>query len=295
MEIFGIEHILFMVVLAVIMALAIFLLVKFVPKDKMYIPIKICAAIGLILIIINRIVVSKSRSSTFADFLPDTYCSMMGFVLPIVVLIFKTNTKIFQYAIFAGMIGGLLTYIYPDFFVYFDNVFNIHPFTGYLYHTFMLFIFLLAIISKYFIPSFKKWWSLPIGLAFMVVVGAFGNSVLNQSNNMYLNSPLIDGTIFTWYTVGVLFLVLYTLIIQIYEMCTLKVKEWSVVKLWNYISIKIKSKKQKGIDKEEKLKNNKEKIIEDNKSEEKTPKTEESKEVNKEEKLENTKKNRKKL
>ena len=254
MEIFCLEHILFMVVLAIIMGLAIFLIVKFVSKDKMFIPIKICAGIGLILIIINRIVVAKSRSSTFIDFLPDTYCSMMGFILPLVVLIFKPNTKIFQFAMFAGMIGGLLTFIYPDFIVYFDSMFNIHPFTGYLYHVFMLFVFLLAIISKYFVPTFKKWLSLPIGLAFMVVVGAFGNSALNQTNNMYLNAPLIDGTIFTWYTVGILFLVLYTLIIQIYEMCTLKVKEWTVVKCWYYVANKLKDKKKK---------NSKEKVLND--------------------------------
>ena len=85
-----------MVVIALIMGLSIFLILKFVPKEKMFIPIKILATIGLILIIINRIVVAKSRTSTFIDFLPDTYCSMMGFIMPLVVLFFKPNTKIFQ-------------------------------------------------------------------------------------------------------------------------------------------------------------------------------------------------------
>lgn len=255
MELFCLEHILFMVVIALIMGLSIFLILKFVPKEKMFIPIKILATIGLILIIINRIVVAKSRTSTFIDFLPDTYCSMMGFIMPLVVLFFKPNTKIFQYALFAGMIGGLLTYIYPDFIVYFDTMFNIHPFTAYLYHVFMLFIFLIAIISKYFVPTFKNWISLPIGLAFMVVVGVFGNSVLNQSNNMYLNAPLIDGTFFTWYIVGILFLVLYTLIIQIYEMCTIEPKEWTVVKGWNCVISKFKEIKFKtNIDKRKALK-----------------------------------------
>lgn len=256
MELFCLEHILFMVVIALIMGLSIFLILKFVPKEKMFIPIKILATIGLILIIIYRIVVAKSRTSTFIDFLPDTYCSMMGFIMPLVVLFFKPNTKIFQYALFAGMIGGLLTYIYPDFIVYFDTMFNIHPFIGYLYHVFMLFIFLIAIISKYFVPTFKNWISLPIGLAFMVVVGVFGNSVLNQSNNMYLNAPLIDGTFFTWYIVGILFLVLYTLIIQIYEMCTIEPKEWTVVKGWNCVISKFKEIKFKtNIDKRKALKN----------------------------------------
>lgn len=235
MSVFGIEHILFMVISLIIMISLLILFKKFIPKEKMYIVIKIIAGIGLILIIINRIVVSKSRSGTFLDFIPDTYCSMMGFILPIVVLLFNPKTKIFQYAMFAGMIGGLLTFIYPDFLVYFDSIFNIHPFTGLLYHTILLFLFLLSIITGYFVPTFKNWSSLPIGLAFMVVFAVFGNSVIGQSNNMYLNAPLISGTNLTWWLVGILYLILYTIILIVYEMITLQKNEWTIVKIfkWN--------------------------------------------------------------
>lgn len=232
MQVFGIEHIIYMIVAAIIMAGLIIVIKIFVPKDKMFIPMKVTAAIGIVIMIIYRIVVSRSRSGTFLDFIPDTFCSMMGFIMPLTVLIFKPDTKIFQYAMFCGMLGGLLTLIYPDFLVYFDNIFNIHPFTGLLYHTLMLFMFLLAIITKYFVPTFKRWTSLPIGLAFMVVFAVFGNSVLGQSNNMYLKAPLLPGTPLTWWLVGILFLILYTIILQIYEMCTLPRAEWSIVKLF---------------------------------------------------------------
>lgn len=142
------------------------------------------------------------------------------------------------------MIGGLLTFIYPDFLVYFDNIFNIHPFTGLLYHTLMLFQFLLCIISGYFVPTFKNWSSLLIGLSFMVVFAVFGNSVLGQSNNIYLNAPLLSGTNLTWYVVGILFLLLYTIILQVYEMCTLPKTDWSIVKLFKYLKVKLKKKEQ---------------------------------------------------
>ena len=61
---------------------------------------------------------------------------------------------------------------------------------------------------------------------------------------MFLNEPLLTGTIFTWYNVGILFLILYTLIIQIYEMLTLKPNEWSVVKFWKILVNKFNKKKQ---------------------------------------------------
>lgn len=244
MKIFGLEHILYMVIALVIMTIVIVLIKKFVPKEKVHIAIKIFAAMGLVLIIINRIVVSKSRDGNFLDFLPDTFCSLMGFILPLTILLFKPSTKIFQYAIFAGAIGGLITFVYPDFIVYFDNFFNIHPLTGLLYHTNMFFLFLLCVISKYYIPCFKNWTALPIGLAFMVVYAVFGNSVLEQSNNMYLNAPLLQGTPLTWWLVGILMIVLYTIILQIYEMFTLPGKEWFVVKIFKMKSEKIKEKKQ---------------------------------------------------
>ncbi len=232
MKVFGIEHIIYFIV-SIILMVALTLIFRFcVKKDKMHIVMKILAGIGLVLIIINRIVVSKSRNGTFIDFIPDTYCSMMGFIMPIIVLCFKPNTKVFQYAMFCGMIGGLLTLAYPDFIVYFDDIFNIHPFTGLLYHTNMLFMFIVALFTGYFVPTFKNWTSVLIGLAFMVVAGAFGNTVLGQNNNMYLNAPLISDTIFSWWFVGILFLILYTIIIQIYEMCTMKPKDWSIVKLF---------------------------------------------------------------
>ena len=69
MQVFGIEHIIYMVVMIVVMTIAIIVLKKFVPKNKMVLPIKIFAGIELILIIIYRIVVSKSRSGTFIDFI----------------------------------------------------------------------------------------------------------------------------------------------------------------------------------------------------------------------------------
>lgn len=47
MELFCLEHILFMVVIALIMGLSIFLILKFVPKEKMFIPIKILATIRI--------------------------------------------------------------------------------------------------------------------------------------------------------------------------------------------------------------------------------------------------------
>ena len=244
MEVFGTQHLIYFIV-AIVLMIALTVIFKiFIPKDKMFIVMKVIASISLILIVIYRIVVSKSRSSSFIDFLPDTFCSMMGFILPIVVLIFKPNTKIFQYAMFSGMIGGILTLVYPDFLVYFDSILNIHPFTGMLYHTLMLFMFILSIVTGYFKPTFKNWVALPIGLAFMVVAGEFGNTVLGQTNNMYLNSPLIKDTVFTWWFVGILFILLYTIIIQIYEMITLPPKEWSIVKVTKKFK---KSKNETGI------------------------------------------------
>ena len=248
MKVFGTEHIVFMIVSVIVLTALLIVLKKFVPQNKVGLVMKITAFCGLVLIVINRIVVSKSRNADFIDFLPDTYCSMMGLILPLTVLLFKPTTKIYQYAVFAGFIGGLITFFYPDFFVYFDDFFNIHPFTGILYHTLMVFIFAESLVLKYFTPSFRKWTAFPIGLAFMVVYACFGNSVLGQTNNMYLNAPLLPDTILSWWFTGIMLILLYTLILQIYEIITLPVGEWTAVKGIKCIKSRFCSKKAKSDD-----------------------------------------------
>ena len=58
----------------------------------------------------------------------------------------------------------------------------------------------------------------------------FAPCLFGQSNNMYLNAPLLPDTILTWWFAGILLLLLYTVCLQVYEMAALPVKEWSAVK-----------------------------------------------------------------
>lgn len=96
MEIFGLEHIIYFVVAVVLMIALTIIFKVFVKKEKMYIVMKIIAGFGLVLMVIYRIIVSKSRNGTFLDFLPDTYCSMMGFIMPIIYYALNQTQKFFS-------------------------------------------------------------------------------------------------------------------------------------------------------------------------------------------------------
>lgn len=234
MKIFGLEHILFLSFTILFTIISIIIFNKFIPKNKFHIVIKITSIILLIFIISSRILLSIKNNNPLS-FLPSTYCSMMGFVLPIVALFFKPNSKTFQFAISAGFIGGILTIIYPDFIELYNSMFEPIPFTGFVYHALMVYLFCISLFCKYYLPTFKNWSSLPIGLAFMVVVGEFGNTVLGQSNNMNLNRPILEGTIFTWWFLGISIIIWYTIILQIIEFFVLPKQQWAIIKFFNKI------------------------------------------------------------
>lgn len=66
----------------------------------------------------------------------------------------------------------------------------------------------------------------------MVGYGIFSNQVFGFSNNMFLNSPLIDGTIFTWWFVGIVIIFISIVVAIVYEAITLKWHDQSLYKAY---------------------------------------------------------------
>lgn len=227
-------------------------------KSKTYI-IKIVAGITLIAVILSRFIYNDFKP-TLLDFLPNTFCSTMGFVMPIAVLLCKRDSKTLYYALFAAFMGGIIT-IFSG-----DDIGQLrvgNTIISYLYHSLMATLPILCVALKYCKPTLEKVPRLVVGLSFMICYGAFSNSVLHYSNNMFLNAPLIEGTFLSWWVVGLMMIGIASLIGIIYEWFAYDWKEQTLYKMG--ISIKnsfqyvfCKKKKDKVVEKIEK-KNEKDK------------------------------------
>ena len=91
---------------------------------------------------------------------------------------------------------------------------------------------MLCVAVKYSTPTLNKIPRLVVGLCVMVVYGIFSNQVFGFSNNMFLNSPLIDGTIFTWWFVGIVIIFISIVVAIVYEAITLKWHDQSLYKAY---------------------------------------------------------------
>lgn len=217
-QLYGLEHILFVVVTAIVFIVSPIIIRKYVPKKYYVWIIKGIAISVLILLIINRIVTHLwYKNLTFLTFLPDSFCSTTGFVLSISVIFCKPDKYLYTFVMFAGALGGTLTLFYPDFLSEYPSFFTASPFTGMLYHSGMLYLFILSIALGYWKPTLSKVWCVIAGLTIYEIWGVFGNEVLGQQNNMYLKEPLIEGTPFSFWFVGILFILLCTIISLIFD------------------------------------------------------------------------------
>lgn len=70
--------------------------------------IKITAGVLLLATTLSRFIYHDWTPS-FVDFLPNSFCSTMGFVLPLFILFCKKDSKTLYFAVFTGFMGGIIT------------------------------------------------------------------------------------------------------------------------------------------------------------------------------------------
>ncbi len=238
-------HILLMILWAIMTTLLLLFTFLFAKTERSKITvIKVTAGISLLSTILSRFIYNDWTPSLI-DFLPNSFCSTMGFVMPLFVLFCKKDSKNLYFALFSGFIGGVLTLFSGDN-VGQERVQN--TFISFLYHGLMITLAILCFAVKYSKPSLDKVPRVFIGLSVMVVYGVFSNQVLGYSNNMYLNAPLLEGTPFTWWVTGILMIIIAIVTSLIYEAITLKWHDQSLYKCFRFCadyfkSLNVKNKK----------------------------------------------------
>ncbi len=242
-KIFGTEHIVFMLISVAVMVIALVLIAKFVKTDRARKVIVIsCALIQLTFIIWNRLSVMEYSGGLF-DFLPTTFCGTTSLLFPLTMIFCKEDSGILQFLASCMFLGGILTFFYPDFIGQDASIFYDKTISGLLHHTMGVFNFFLIFVTGNYKPSMKKWSSLLFGLCAYMTYGIFMISIIGKSDAMYIFHPLIEGTIFNWLFVGVVFILLYTAVLLVYEQIALKKEDRWLYQ--TYIKLKLKFEKSK--------------------------------------------------
>lgn len=223
-KIFGTEHIIFLSIFFVFMVLSLVLIKKFVKQEKsINITIKIVALFLFVFIVWNRVSIAV-LGKQWVKLIPSSFCGMNSLVLSLAVLFGKKNNSVLHFVVYISFVGGLGTIIYPTFIDTYSSIFHTITFSGLLHHAFSFYLCVLLQMVGWFVPNYKKWKNLVIGLLCYITLGAFLIFELGVKTAFYINEPIIDGTILNVWVLIPIFAIGYSLYMVAFELITKKLK-----------------------------------------------------------------------
>ena len=116
-ELFGIEHILYIIISTLVCSLVIVLSYKYLKTEKSKMAsLKVVAILLFISIMLNRLSqVFRYGDARWYAIIPDSYCGMTSLVLSLAVIFGKKNNCILHFVWLLGLFGGISTVIYASF------------------------------------------------------------------------------------------------------------------------------------------------------------------------------------
>lgn len=221
-KVFGTEHLLYLLVCVVVSVVSLILIKKFVKtKKQKTILVKVMGVALFIAIMCNRFACC-GWVFDIENFFPTTFCGTTSIIFSLTLIFAKPDSSLMQFVSSCAFFGGILTLIYPDFIGQNQSIFFGKTITGLLHHTLMVYNFILILLLGYYKPTLKKWQALPLGLCVYMTYGIFNITILGHSDSMQIYKPLLEGTPFTWFFTGILFILLYTMFLVVYELCAYK-------------------------------------------------------------------------
>ena len=226
----GIAHIVYFVISTLLLVASLILIKRLVKNEKSKVLlVKIFAIILLVLILTNRIgytiqyvVVEHREGYTWTYIFPETICAITAFGLSISSLFKKDNWGLHAF-IHLAIIGALIVHFYPNF-LDSQNLWEVGTITSLLFHTFMLFLAILLIITDYIKLSTKKWYIEPLTYMALICYGLFyiniiGPGIVDIERILNINKPLVDSlpTLTSWWMIGIGYLLWTIVFLFIYD------------------------------------------------------------------------------
>lgn len=223
-KIFGVEHIVYLILAFMIGITSVILIKIFVKKEEnIVLVMRIIGFILLGLIIWNRICICI-RDSNWLLLIPDSYCGLTSFVISLALISGKKDNFIFQFFPYVGLVGGIGVMLYPSFIKQDSSFFYHATISGLLHHTVSFFAIILIFITKRYTPTLKKWYIPIISYIFILALGYFEIYVLKFDDAFNLTVPIVEGTFLTWYVVSILVFIVSYLIMLIFDLHNKKKK-----------------------------------------------------------------------
>lgn len=216
-KIFGTEHIIYMVISFILTALAIVLIKKFCKSEKSQtLAVKISGAVLLFSILLNRYFCTICWKGE--PFLPASLCGTISLVFGVLAIVCKKDSMPLHFISYTAILACLIATVYPNYIGQGPTIFYSATITSLIHHSLSFYLALLIFVLGYVTPDLKKWHAWPLGYFAFVTYGLYNVKILNRAS-MNINSPIIAGTPFNWFYLGLIFICAYTVFLIVFDIC----------------------------------------------------------------------------
>lgn len=225
-KLYGIEHIIYIVVFFVVLA-AVALIARFVAKTEKQqaLLLRIVGGVLLASIVFNRIALAVWHENA-VWLLPNSYCGMSSLLLAVFVIFGKPHNRTYDFLFYLEAFGGISCVFYPYFIGQGDSIFFAPTISGLLHHSVGFILCVLLVMCKWYTPSIKRWKEFPIGLSIYTLYGLFLLDVCGMTEAMQIDAPIIAGTPLKWWFI----LIVGSALLFVYLFCLEKYREYSAKK-----------------------------------------------------------------
>lgn len=219
-QLFGIEHMLYIVITTILGGAGLLLAKKFAKTEKAQRNVlKLLALLLFIAIVTNRLSqVFRYGNVRWYCIIPDSICGMTSLMLSIGVLFGKKDNGILHFTWLLGLFGGISTVIYATFVDQDVSFFYLPTISGLLHHSLAAMVAVAVLMFRYMEISYKKWHCTVFGFMGYVTVGAFLMNIFDLSDAMHLAEPLLDDTPLTIWVMAPMYAVAYGIILFVAEL-----------------------------------------------------------------------------
>lgn len=219
-QLFGIEHILYIIITTLIASAGLLLAKKFAKTERSQrLVLLSLAALLFIAILTNRLSqVFRYGQVRWYCIIPDSFCGMTSLVLSLAVLFGKKDNHVLHFVWLLGLFGGIATVIYATFLDQDLSFFYLPTISGLLHHSFSATLVVTLLMFRQIDITYKKWYCTFFGLTAYMTLGAFLMHTFEMSDAFHIAEPLISGTPLTAWVMAPMYAVGYGLVLLAVEL-----------------------------------------------------------------------------
>ena len=216
-EIYGPEHLLYVLITAAVFTLLLVLLKKYITSERQKaLLMRLMGVIGLLSVIwVRWCVAFMEQDGNLWYLIPDTICGTCSMFTALAFLSGKKDNNVLHAIWLIAIAGDIATMVYPDFIGDGATIFYAPTISGLWHHSWTLFCYVTARTLGLFTPDAHKCTMNLFAGAYLVVMGWFLIKVAHLPDAFYWQKPAVEGTILYLPLIVFLYLLVYIAIMLV--------------------------------------------------------------------------------